>query len=133
MTGQTDLKTLLASMKPVIQPDEFVFCTALSPAELTELKPLLTFHEKEGPTAVIRKRDIEERGLPFQYPCRQITLTVHSNLAAVGFLAAITHKLAGASISVNAVSAYYHDHLFVPSDRADEAMKLLFELVAESR
>jgi len=54
-----------------------------------------------------------------------ITLTVHSSLEAVGFLAAITGRLAEAGISVNAVSAYYHDHLFVAEHRADEALRLL--------
>jgi hypothetical protein len=52
-----------------------------------------------------------------------ITLTVHSSLEAVGFLAA--GRLAEAGISVNAVSAYYHDHLFVAEHRADEALRLL--------
>jgi hypothetical protein len=30
-----------------------------------------------------------------------------------------------AFISVNPVSGFYHDHLFVPVDRAEEAMRLL--------
>jgi hypothetical protein len=50
---------------------------------------------------------------------------VHSALTAVGFLAAITTRLAEAGISVNAVSAYYHDHLFVPWERREEAMEVL--------
>jgi hypothetical protein len=33
--------------------------------------------------------------------------------------------LADAGISVNAVSAFYHDHLFVPDHRAEEALCLL--------
>ena len=41
--------------------------------------------------------------------------------------AAITAKLAEAGISMNAVSAYYHDHLFVPADKAKSVMKLLAE------
>lgn len=57
-----------------------------------------------------------------------ITLTVHSSLEAVGFLAVITRHLAQHSISVNAVSAYHHDHLFVPVHRADEAMRLLGDM-----
>jgi hypothetical protein len=40
----------------------------------------------------------------------------------VGFLAAITGRLADAGISVNPVSAFYHDHLFVPEHKADEAL-----------
>ena len=54
-----------------------------------------------------------------------ITLAVHSSLEAIGFLAAITAQLADAGISVNAVSAFYHDHLFVPEHRASEALQLL--------
>ena len=34
-------------------------------------------------------------------------------------------RLAAAGISVNAVSAFHHDHLFVPEDRAEEALRLL--------
>ncbi|HEY9768965.1 MAG TPA: ACT domain-containing protein [Coleofasciculaceae cyanobacterium] len=56
-----------------------------------------------------------------------ITLSVHSSLEAVSFLAAITAKLAEHKIGVNPVSAYHHDHLFVPVSRAQEAMILLKE------
>ncbi|WP_348526206.1 ACT domain-containing protein, partial [Mesorhizobium sp.] len=48
------------------------------------------------------------------------------------FLAAITAKLAAADMGVNPVSAFYHDHLFVPADRAEEALAILGQLAAES-
>ena len=92
------------------------------------VKPLLTFREAEGTTLVIRQDQAEHLSLPYQFPSRLITLTVHSSLEAVGFLAAITARLAAAGISVNAVSAFYHDHLFVPEDRADEAMRILQDI-----
>ena len=44
------------------------------------------------------------------FASRLITLTVRSSLEAVGLLAAITARLADAGISVNAVSAFHHDH-----------------------
>ncbi|WP_236738880.1 ACT domain-containing protein [Chroogloeocystis siderophila] len=50
-----------------------------------------------------------------------------TSLDAVEFLATITSKLAQYSISVNPVSAYYHDLLFVPAARAREVMQLLHE------
>jgi hypothetical protein len=43
-------------------------------------------------------------------------------------LAKITTALAKEGISVNAFSAYYHDHLFVPYDRKEDAMAALAEL-----
>ena len=83
------------------------------------------FREREGTTLVVRREEAEGAGLAYQFASRLITLTVHSSLEAVGFLAEITGRLAEAGISVNAVSAYYHDHLFVPEHRADEALQLL--------
>lgn len=55
-------------------------------------------------------------------------MQVHSSLEAVGFIAAIANKLAENGISVNVVSAYYHDHLFVSSEKAEQVMQLLAEM-----
>jgi hypothetical protein len=116
-------------MKPEMQHGIFVFCTlandAILPATVT---PLLTFREAEGTTLVIPREEAERVGLLHQFPSRLITLTVHSSLEAVGFLAAIAVRLASAGISVNAVSAFYHDHLFVPEQRAEEALRLLQDM-----
>jgi len=59
-------------------------------------------------------------------------LTVHSSLEAVGFLAAVSARLAEAGIGVNAVSAFYHDHLLVPEHRADEAFRVLQDMSAQA-
>ena len=64
----------------------------------------------------------------FSFPSRMITLTVHSSLDAVGLLAAVTQVLAQADISVNVVSAFYHDHLFISEHRAVEALQILSAL-----
>jgi hypothetical protein len=124
--GEHDLKTLLREMKPEIQDGTFVFCSIPKDSNVPfTTEPLLIFREREGITVVIRRGEAERLGLPYQFPSRLITLTVHSSLDAIGFLAAITARLAEAGIGVNAVSAYYHDHLFVPEHRADEALSLL--------
>jgi hypothetical protein len=126
MSGERDLTTLLRSMQPEMQEGVFVFCTVPEGTAIPEnLKPLLVFHESEGTTLVVRREQADAAGLPFQFASRLITLTVHSSLEAVGFLAAITAPLAEAGISVNAVSAFYHDHLFVPVERAEEALLVL--------
>jgi hypothetical protein len=132
--GERDLSALLRDMTPDLQEGAFVFCT-LAPNEPipADITPLLTFHEQEGATLVIRREQAERAELRFEFASRLITLTVHSALDAVGFLAAVTGRLAEAGISVNAVSAFHHDHLFVPADRADEAMAILQELSRATR
>jgi hypothetical protein len=72
-------------------------------------------------------------GLVGVFPCHMVTLTVHSALDAVGFLAAITTRLAAAGISVNAVSAFFHDHLFVPAGRAEETVEILCRMAADAK
>ncbi len=126
MAAERDLDVLLKHMKPDLQPGIFVFCTIAPNASIpAALNPLLTFREQEGTTLVAPREEAEAAGLNHAFASRLINLTVHSALDAVGFLAAITARLAEAGISVNVVSAFHHDHLFVPCDRADEAMALL--------
>jgi len=126
MTGITDLDRLLKSMSPQIQPNEFVFCTVSG--ELTEyvgLKPLASFNENEGLTLVLPLQTAERANLTFHGKFKQITLRVHSSLEAVGLTAAISNKLTEQDISANVVAAYYHDHVFVPHDKAEMALKAL--------
>jgi hypothetical protein len=129
MSGERNLNTLLQSMKPEMQEGVFVFCTLPKGKGVpANLKPMHIFHEREGTAFVVRREEAEAAGLPWRFASRLITLTVHSSLEAVGFLAAVTAPLAEAGISVNAVSAFYHDHLFVPVERAEDALRLLQRL-----
>jgi hypothetical protein len=127
--GQRDLHALLKTMTPVLQEGEYVFCT-LSEAEFACLseRPLGMFREAEGITVILRWDQAMEANLAVGPRWRLITLSVHSDLEAVGFLAAIATALAAVNISVNAVSAYFHDHLFVPSPGAEVALQRLMEL-----
>lgn len=112
--------------------DVFVFCTFADHRLPPSLSPMCTFRETEGLTAIVARDQAELAGVPYTFACRLITLTVHSSLDAVGFLACITQRLAQAQIPCNAVSAFHHDHLFVPEARAHEALHLLNELAAEA-
>jgi uncharacterized protein len=134
VVGETDLATLLSAMRPELAPGRYVFATLTPGLELPPaVAPLLTFREQEGVTLVLDEEEARRAGLFGTFPCRMITLCVHSSLQAVGFLAAVTTRLAAAGLSVNPVSGYFHDHLFVPAGRAEEAMRILEELAAEAR
>ena len=115
-------------MQPVVVPGEYVFCS-IEEGQLDSIQnPLMVFRESEGPTVIITKTIAEKNKLEFSSSWGLITLSIHSDLEAVGFLAAITGHLAKAGISVNAVSAFYHDHLFVPYAKLTEAHKFLESL-----
>jgi uncharacterized protein len=122
MAGIKNLKLLLRSMKPELVKGQFVFCCV---NEVSNLNPVMTFREKEGMTIVVRKRDADKNHLKYEFTWALITLDVNSSLEAIGFLAAVTKKLADARIPVNAVSAFHHDHLFVPCDKQEKAVSLL--------
>jgi hypothetical protein len=128
MQGEADLNTLLASMKPILHPETFVFACGSRGRNVDDLKPVMVFEESEGTTMILIRDVAETHGIDYQFPCRMITLNVHSSLEAVGFIAAVSKRLAEESIGVNPVSGYYHDHLFVPLMEAERAMAALVEL-----
>jgi uncharacterized protein len=125
--GERNLEELLRRMDPALAPGEFVFAAGPLPEGVD---PLCRFREPEGVTYILDRADAERLGIQFTYPCRMITLRVHSSLEAVGFLARIAAELARRGISVNVVSAFHHDHLFVPADRAGETVAALREMAA---
>lgn len=133
MSGVRELHDLFRQMTPSIGDGVFVYCT-LSDYQLPQgLEPICTFREVEGLTVIVSKSQAEAASVPYVFPCRLITLAVHSSLDAVGFLACITDRLARAGIACNAVAAFHHDHLFVPEARAEEALRLLRSLASEAR
>ncbi|MFK0692192.1 ACT domain-containing protein [Mesorhizobium sp. IMUNJ 23033] len=133
MAGETDLKKLLATMTPELLAGIHVFVTLPPGMPVpSTLEPVMLFREREGTTLIVLEGEARAAGLDAVFPCCMITLNIHSPLEAVGFLAAITARLARTGMGVNPVSAFYHDHLFVPADRAEEAMELLRDLATES-
>jgi hypothetical protein len=133
MSGEINLQKLLASMTPRLHPEVYVFTTLPPGAPLPKgLVPVMRFIEREGTTLILAESHAKAAGFLGTFRCRMITLDIHSSLEAVGFLAAITTRLAAAGMGVNPVSAFYHDHLFVPAERAEEALAILHKLAAHS-
>jgi len=133
MNAQTNLQKLLSSMEPDLRPGEYAF-TTVSPEDFRQLQieSWGWFREPEGITLILEKNAATAAGLKTAFSSRLITLKVYSSLEAVGFLAIITNRLAAAGISVNAISAYYHDHLFVPTEKAKQALVILQQIMKEN-
>ncbi|MBK1878758.1 ACT domain-containing protein [Pelagicoccus mobilis] len=125
MDGMKDLETLIKSMSPELSEENFVFVSCPSKSLPSDLSPICLFQEEEGTTLICRANEAKQLSLSYTGVWKRITLRVHSALDAVGFLNEITAALAEAGISCNVVSAYYHDHLFVPELDAEKAMNTL--------
>ena len=130
MSGQTDLEQLIASMEPILSDEVYVFVTVTQDRIPPGLAPRMQFREAEGVTLIVTREEAVLHGLQAVFASRMITLNVHSSLEAVGFMAAISNALAAAKISVNPVSGFYHDHLFVPEAQAQNALSALHALSA---
>jgi uncharacterized protein len=129
MTGETDLTRLLTGMRPALDPVTYVFCRTGDPAHPARARALMQMVEDEGLTLIL-PAPADDPDLAPTFPCRRITLQIHSSLSAVGLMAAVATALARAGIGCNPVAGYTHDHLFVPETEADRAMKVLQDLAA---
>lgn len=127
MKGLTNIDQLLAQLQPVLLPGEYVFCTTggAKYGDLASLCPIATIREDEGLTMVLDHRQAIAAGIEFDSVYRELVLQVHSSLAAVGLTAAVSTALAEQGISANILAGSYHDHIFVPANRADEALAVL--------
>jgi hypothetical protein len=127
--GATELQELLGALAPELVSGEFVFATVPDSrlGECMQLSPLASFREKEGVTLVLSRDSAEKAGFDCAQVFRCITLGVHSSLELVGLTAAVSSKLARGGISANVIAAYHHDHIFVPSVSAGDALAALQE------
>ncbi len=137
----SDPGKLLLGMEPSLREGKFFFAS-VGEDQMMNLANYLDyisgiFRESEG-LSVIFSEDIREEmsGLSDSDvvgPFALISLGVNSDLMAVGFLARLSAALAAEGISVNAVSAYHHDHLFVPYPEKEAAMEALRKLAEGGR
>lgn len=128
-TGETDLRTLLRSLSPLLHPGRYVY-TVVHGAMPAGVKPVVLVREAEGLTLVVPREQADALGLTYTYVAAWITLGVHSALEAVGVTAAVSGALAAAGISANVVAGFAHDHVFVPYERAADAMRTLSAVAA---
>jgi len=135
MPGIKDLEILLSNIEPVLDERDFVFCSfpLFDWDKIRELNPIGFFQEKEGMTFILNQKDAINKDIDYQSVYRLITFNVHSSLDAVGLTAAFSAKLTEKNISANVVAAYYHDHIFVPKERAEQALNAILELQQQAR
>jgi hypothetical protein len=72
-------------LRPSLHPDPYVFAQVLevSPGP----GPFAVIREDEGTTVVLAQAQADRLGLPYGYVAARITLTIGSDLAAIGLTA----------------------------------------------
>lgn len=125
--GETDLNRLLETLTVSRRGDEYV----VIPIPATDHDQAsfavgagidAVMVETEAVTVVATRAAAAAMGWPQDRRWAWLTVDVHSSLDAVGLTAALANALAALDIPCNVIAAYYHDHLLVPVDRADEAI-----------
>lgn len=119
------LSYLLQNLNPVLQDGEYVFFSIADCSDMEFFDPVMVFREAEGKTMIIEKQQAEESGITCQKTFSWITISVYSSLETVGLTAAFSHALAEETVSCNVVAGFHHDHLFIPLEQTDKAMKIL--------
>jgi len=133
MSGIIALESLIKEMSPCLHKEEYVY-TSMNKGydEIAKYHPLAVIHEDEGMTIVIERTSADMHQVKYNGVFRCITLNVFSSLSAIGFTAMISKELAKNQISANVLAGYYHDHLLINEDRADDAIKILLALQESS-
>ena len=121
MRGETSLEKLLSELKVYRHDGVWEFVSGTQ-SELSSA--VMKFREREGWTHIVPAARLAPENEKFVW----LELAVHSDLNAVGFLAAIATKLADENIPCNAVAACFHDHIFVPEALGDKAVQALEKL-----
>ncbi|MEM9656655.1 MAG: ACT domain-containing protein [Actinomycetota bacterium] len=131
MAGIEALADMLRNLSVSRRPGSWTIVSIGSPVPLSEVIAAVII-ESEGATAVATVAEATRRGWPVDFRGAWLTLDIHSSLDRVGLTAAVSATLAGRGIPANMLAGYYHDHLLVPEDRADEAMAAITALAAST-
>lgn len=125
MSGERDLDVILEELEVDRRPGAFAYILAITGgAPPPELFAMI---DEGATTAYVVDAD-SPLGREASFRAAWLTLTVHSALEAVGLTAAVSTALAAADIPANMLAGFYHDHILVPEERADEAIAVVRSL-----
>lgn len=121
-----NLRTL--QLNPILQPGTYVYCSLPCDVDFRGATPVATIRESEGWSVIVTEQEAAARGWGVLFRAAWIQFGLVSALDAVGLTATVSRALAVAGIGCNMVAGAYHDHVFVPVERASEALDLLNKL-----
>ncbi|MEB3161461.1 MAG: ACT domain-containing protein [Synechocystis sp.] len=128
----SSLEVLLETMKPTLNPGVFVYTVIANDLNIASDHIIALVREPEGLSLIVSEIFAKQNNLPILCRCAWITLTVNSDLEAVGFTAVFSKALGDSGISCNVVAGAHHDHIFVPVQCSAKAMEVLNDLQSVS-
>jgi hypothetical protein len=136
---------LLARTEAVMHPDKFMI-VSIDRSEIGKVRLMMkdlgvfssiTFAQSEvsliveaGTWEHLRKGFIQYKE---EGPYKLITFDLVLELSIVGYLSAISARLAKAGVSIFALSTFLRDHILVKAREAERAMKTIAEFILECR
>ncbi len=120
-------------MDPVLNPGIYVFATVKPGVTIEPESVVASIRESEGLSVIMEEAAAQRSNLEPLFRCAWITLSLTSDLQAVGLTAAFAAALGNAGIGCNVVAGAFHDHIFVPIDLAEQAMHELRSLQERER
>jgi len=127
--GETDLAAILQSLT-VSRREDPVTLVSLQYPPPPDAEILATVTEGEGTTVVVTVAEAERHGWPVGFVAAWLTVNVHTALDGVGLTAALSTALARDNIACNMLAGYFHDHLLVPANRAEDALAAITALTS---
>ncbi len=118
-------------LQPVLESGVFAYCSLASGQDIGNVEVVSSIVEPEGLSVIVRETVAIQQGWPVLFRVAWIRFGLESALDGVGLTAAVSRALAAAGIGCNMVAGAYHDHVFVPVERATEALGILGQLRVE--
>lgn len=146
MTDRADITELLSRTRVEVAPETY-FLVSLRHDDWTRVlenpelsprgeSPYMLLRDKHEVTLLLDETDWRTmrhaaRDARVESGFRLVTFDIELDWNVVGYLARVTEILAGAGISVGALSAFSRDHLLIKQDDLGTALRVLGTHVAE--
>lgn len=143
MEISNSIRMLLAETRIAVHPDDYAIVSISRDEEaearrlLRDLGPFSSVALDAAEVSVVLRAEEWDRlrgrfaGYDEEGPYRLITFDIVLDLSVVGFLAAVSARLAEEGISIYALSTFLRDHILVREEDAERAVEALQDLIDE--
>ena len=112
------------NLLPRLNDGIYIFCTHHL-FVIDGIESIAAIREPEAITHILKKVDADNLNIIYSQEWSWISLDYQSDLEMTGLTASFSSALSGSGIPCNVIAGFYHDHIFVPREKAKEALEIL--------